>query len=290
MHLMMLLAAVIWATGWRWISPPPSVNATWSARWQHSLEQFLFPPLLVLMTAVAILLMGPSGQMVWGWEGWLSYSLALGVLGCVVVGCWILFWQGRRTLQAIRIYPLTHYQGTSLRILPVSLLYSAQVGFWRSELVVSQGMLAQLMAQHLDAVLWHEQAHAYYRDTFWFFWLGCVKRLSRWLPNTEALWQELLLLRELRADRWAAQHTDTLLLAEALLQMVTTPKVTDELMASGFNSVTPPERLVQRIDALCTPIEADLEPGGVIFSVSRHWVWILFIFLPWVVIPLHHTH
>jgi Zn-dependent protease with chaperone function len=48
----------------------------------------------------------------------------------------------------------------------------------------------------------HEQAHAHYRDTFWFFWLNV---LTSWLPHTEALWQEILFLREIRADEKAKE-------------------------------------------------------------------------------------
>jgi len=68
---------------------------------------------------------------------------------------------------------------------------------------------------HLDAVIAHEQAHFYW-DTFWFFWLGWV--LHCHCCNTESLWQELLILREVRADHWAAQQVDPLLLAESLLR------------------------------------------------------------------------
>jgi hypothetical protein len=47
--------------------------------------------------------------------------------------------------------------------------------------------------------------------------LAWIYHCTAWLPGSQALWQELILLRELRADRWAAQHTDPLLLAEALV-------------------------------------------------------------------------
>ena len=55
---------------------------------------------------------------------------------------------------------------------------------------------------------------------FGFFWWGWLRRLTEWLPHSKELWQELLLLRELRADQWAAQQVDPLVLAESLLLMV----------------------------------------------------------------------
>ena len=67
--------------------------------------------------------------------------------------------------------------GKTARILETDFLYSAQIGFWQSELVVSQGLLKSLDSEHLNAVLAHEQAHVYYRDTFWFFWLGWLRTI-----------------------------------------------------------------------------------------------------------------
>jgi Zn-dependent protease with chaperone function len=93
--------------------------------------------------------------------------------------------------------------GEHSRVLDNPIPFSALIGFWQPELIVSQGLLNTLDQDHLEAVFKHEQGHYYYRDTFWFFWLGWVRSISAWLPNTEALWQELLLLREMRADRWA---------------------------------------------------------------------------------------
>jgi Zn-dependent protease with chaperone function len=98
--------------------------------------------------------------------------------------------------------------------------FAAQVGVWKPQLVVCRGLLEQLDEEHLRAVLAHEEAHRHYGDTLWMFAVGWLRHLSGWLPNTEVLWQELLTLRELRADRWAAQRVDPLVLGEALVQVV----------------------------------------------------------------------
>ncbi len=284
MHLLMLLGglSLSWGLRYFWIT---DISADWSDRWQQGLRGLLFAPLLMLTTAIAILWMGPQGQMVWAWEGWLSYTLAIGWLSLAAL-CWLhLVWQGQRTLQRIRSYPQTQLQERSVRVLDLPMLYSAQVGFWQPELVVSRGLIDTLDDPHLQAVLLHEQAHHYYHDTFWFFWLGWARRLTAWLPQTESIWQELLMLRELRADRWVAQQTDALLLAEALLLVVSTPPILSEDVCAAFSSVVPPSRLSQRIEALF--LEAKPDSQKYFQTDLWSWVWLLFALLPLVSIPFH---
>lgn len=252
----------------------------WQQRWQAALVQFLCPPLLLLMTAIAVLVMGPRGQMVYPWEGWVTYAIALLFLvgaGGVVTR---LFWQGRRSLQQVRSYPTITLQGQFGHLLNHPLPYIAQVGFWEPQLVLSQGLLNCLTAEQVAAVLVHEQAHLHYRDTFWFFWLGWIRRLTAWLPNTAELWDELLLLREMRADHWAVQQVDSLLLAEALLIVVQTPLIHSELAAAFGDSPTP-DRLTERMDAL-------LDSSQIIVG-HPWWLWLscLLSLLPLAVIPFH---
>jgi Zn-dependent protease with chaperone function len=300
MHLLMILAGL--STAWwfrlNWREP----TGTWTERWQRSLALFLLSPLLLLMTAIAVVCMGPHGRMVWKWEGWLCYELAIATL-CLIGLCWLwLTWQGMRTQNHLQRYTSVHIplktrnseissaslpphspatdESQVARLLDTSKLYSARVGFWNSELVVSQGLLDKLDPEHLEAVLLHEQAHVVYRDTFWFFWLGWLRRCTAWLPNTEALWQELLLLRELRADRWAAQHTEPLLVAESLLQVISAPLLRPELCAP-FSSVTGQDRLTQRIEALLT------EPTPITRSDRWFWIHLFWVLLPLVVVPFH---
>jgi Zn-dependent protease with chaperone function len=233
--------------------------------------------------------------MVWHREGWLSYSLAIGFLSWAgLSGLW-LTWQGNRSLRQIYRYPKTELHGHPLRVVELPLLYSAQVGFWQPELIVSQSLLTTMEPAHLQAILLHEQAHHYYRDTFWFFWFGWVRRLTAWLPHTEALWQELLLLREIRADRQAAQQTDALLLAEALLIMVSSKPQNPEDFAQAsllvtqadvaFSQPTPPSRLMQRIEALFA--EPETSPQPIVPLASWSSLWLLLALLPLVVVPFH---
>ena len=155
------------------------------------------------------------------------------------------------------------------------------MGFWKSELVFSQGLLDTFTSEQIAAILVHEQAHQHYRDTFWFFWLGWVHQWTQWLPQAESMWQELLILRELRADRWAAKKVDALLLAESLLLMVQSPQWSDALCAS-FSPVLPQSRLEERIDALLVASEE-------ITSLNlRSWCWGLLVLLPLLIVPFHH--
>jgi Zn-dependent protease with chaperone function len=225
--------------------------------------------------------MGPQGQMIGLHTDGFSYGLVLGWVILSVVFGFKLAGEGWQSLQQIRAYPQIDLNGKPTRLLDNFMPYSAQIGFWQPELVVSQGLLQTLQPEHLQAVLTHEQAHYYYRDTFWFFWLGWLRRITAWLPNTEALWQELLLLRELRADRWAARHVDSLLLAESLLVVVSTPMMMPETFSAAFSHVVPPNRLQERIEALLE------EPESPSSSSFWTWSWVLLALLPLVAVPFH---
>jgi Zn-dependent protease with chaperone function len=194
--------------------------------------------------------MGTQGKMLGLPVGWLGYSLALLFVSVVLLQLLWLTALGWRSSWQMRQYPQRDLQGLSGRIIDHALPFAAQVGIWRSQLIVSQGLLDCLTAEQLEAVLAHEEAHAHHRDTFWFFWLGWLRQITAWLPHTETLWQELLLLRELRADRWAAQRVDSLLLAESLLLVVQSPLASSQAFSAAFGDDPMLNRLEERIDAL----------------------------------------
>jgi Zn-dependent protease with chaperone function len=276
MHLILLLSALSAAFGVRFIR----LDAPPTTRWNQILGLFLFSPLLLLTTTIAILWMGPRGQMVRWWEGWGSYGLAIGFLSLAIALGMSLLLEGRRSLQKIRQCPLVEVSGKTARLIETPTPFVAQIGFWKPELVVSDGLLTSLDDDHLEVVFVHEQGHFHYRDTFWFFWLGWLRRLTCWLPQTESLWQELLILRELRADRWAAQTVDSLLLAEALLSVVSAPQIQPEELCASFSSAVVRNRLNERIDALLDGSELPASDG-------RSWVWLLLVLLPLLVVPFH---
>lgn len=283
MHLSLILIAVSLAALTRLVWSKQS--ASWTKRWQVALIAFLLPPLLLMMTSVAVLCMGTQGQMLGLPVGWIGYSLALGFVGFAGVSLLWLTWQGWRSLQQVRSYPTLDFADQNLAnqtgyLLDSPTLFAAQVGFWQSELLISQGLLQTLTPAQLDTVLTHEQAHHYYRDTFWFWGLGWLRHLTVWLPNTAALWQELLLLRELRADQWAAQRVDPLLLAESLLLVVKAP-MTDVNYCVAFSASLPANRLEERIGALLTE-SVDVEQSK-IYS----WLWLVLAFLPLITLAFH---
>ena len=280
MHLFMIIIALAIAWLLR-LTKRITTQQTWIGRWQQGLFFFLFPPLLLLTTAISVVSMGFRGEMLGIQASWLSYLISVTFI--FLAGFWLLklAYQGYQSFRKVRTYKCQSIIGKVARILETDFPYSAQIGFWQSELVVSQGLLKSLDGEHLNAVLAHEQAHVYYRDTFWFFWLGWLRRLTSWLPNTEALWQELLLLRELRADRKAAEQIDSILLAESLLKVAQDTLQDDFVFCANFSCTVPKNRLEERIDFLLD----DTPPISSFYWWN--WSWTILLFIPLLTIPFH---
>ena len=278
MHLLAMIVVIISAVILRY--QPILTEGKWSQRWYRTLFLFCFPALLLLTTAVTVLYMGCHGRMLGIRVGSVGCSIAGGLI-LFAVGCLLkLAYQCNHFLNGLNRYPKQAIGDTTVRVLDLELPYSAQVGFWHSESIVSRGLLSVLDAEHVRAVIAHEQAHAEYRDTFWFFWLGWIRSFSFWLPNTDKLWLELLLLRELRADRKAIESVDFLLLAESLLAVAKAP-LESQTWCVSLNDGRIGDRLEERINFLLDPIEA----------VEKHhwhyWSW-SGLFLPLLTIPLHY--
>ncbi|MCC0176644.1 M56 family metallopeptidase [Waterburya agarophytonicola K14] len=280
MHLWAIFSVIL--TAWMIRTQSMKSKGTWSERWYTSLFLLLFPALLILSTAIAILYMGCHGAML---------GIKAGSWGCSVAAILILFAvtclvklvdQSRHSTRNLAIYPRRSIEGTFARIIDLDLPYSAQIGFWQPELVITSGLFNSLDQEHLTAVLAHEQAHLYYRDTFWFFWLGWMRSFTFWLPNTEALWQELLLLRELRADSKAAEEVDFLLLAESLLTVAQAPLKYSPGWCANFNDYALGDRLNERIDSLL----GKQKPPAT--NQWRNWSWVCLLVIPLLTIPLHY--
>lgn len=279
MHLDLILLAFGVAYCMRLLTFRPS--QVWSVRWQHTLGVFLFPLLWMLATAVTVLAMDKRGQMLGIPVGEVGHACALAFLGGAAV---CLLWragQGWRSLRQLRHCPTVVVGNTEALLLETSMPFAAQIGFWQPQLVVSQGLLSQLSAEQIQAVVAHEQAHVYYRDTFWFFWLGWFRQLMAWLPHTEPLWQELLLLREIRADHWAAQRVDALLIAEALFQMAQMPSQDAETLCAAMSTASTVTRLEERIDRLLSASPALGQRNHALL-----W-WLLPALIPLLSVALH---
>ena len=278
MHLVMILIAVVVACWIRNQGYQP--QASWTIRWQRSLFLFLFPPSLIFVTAIALICMGPQGKMGQWQVSRSGYVLALSLL--LLFACTFIYlaWQGWRSLNSTHKCSQITLDGKSARLLPTSALFAGQIGFWQPELVISQGMINTLSPEHLQTVIAHEQGHYHYRDTFCFFWLGWIRSCTRWLPNTESLWQELLILREIRADAHAALQVDPLLLAESLLLVVSNTPATSNIACAALGS-SGSDRLEQRIDALLSPTNSQFQLG---WQSWRKFLWLL---LPLVTVIFH---
>ncbi|MGD1897947.1 MAG: M56 family metallopeptidase [Phormidesmis sp.] len=269
----------------------PSLQ-NWQRRWAKALSVFVVPPLFLLMTAVAVIVMGRGGGHEWG--GQLSYQISVGFVAIAGLLWLHLSWQAFSAQRSICQHPVktiqTAFGPVVSHVINVPEAFSAQVGCWQPALVISQGLMTHLDNEHLAAVLAHEEGHAHYQDTFWFFWLGGLRRLTCWLPGTTELWQELLLLREIRADRWAGQRVDTLVLAESLMSVVSMPlKSSDrssEAVWAGFSCPAAPSRLSQRVDALLANDTAVPEPISSRL-IESHWVCMAWSLTPLLTIPFH---
>lgn len=149
-------------------------------------------------------------------------------------------------------------------------------------MVISKGLIKLLSEEHLNAVIAHESAHEIHKDPFFFFWLSYLERLTFWLPNNEKLWNNLLLLRELRADNTASKTVDYLLIAEALLMVtkaaINVPKPLIFKLECPFTNC----RLEERIENLLN--------DSTNFS-TFNWqqiIWLILIFIPWIFFPFHN--
>ena len=276
MHLLMIITAVTVAY---WLRSSGSIpQGNWHLRWQKTLFLFLFPPLLIFMTVTAVVCMGTQGKMGGMYTNSFSYILALIFLGFFNILGLKLVLSGWKAIKSARECPQVNLNGKQVRILHTGALFAGQIGFWQPELVVSEGLLETLSPLHLESVLAHEQGHYQYRDTFWFFWLGWMRSCTAWLPNTEPLWQELLVLRELRADSYAASQVDPLVLAESLLLVVSNNPITSDVCCAALGAC---DRLEQRIEALLTPSEPISE------AQLQSWHIFLLAFLPLITVVFH---
>lgn len=300
MHLSLLALTLAVAIGLRLLPQQPP-TATWRTTWQSSLWRFAVPPLLLLSTCLAIVIMGQPGSM-WGMpvhnRGLLLAIgfLAIALLRLLQAG--LRLWKAQSLLQTCAI--ATSSGPAASHLLPSDHLFAGQVGWWRSQLVLSQGVLTTFGPEEIEAIVAHEQAHSHFRDTFWFFWLGWLRSIVPGLPHTDRLWQELLLLREQRADAWAAQRVDPLLLAETLVTFVQqttaqqaqtpTPDYSwDPSLFAAFSDSLPLSRLEERVTALLhSPIDPADPAIGPTLPALTLLQGLTLLLSPLITIPFHH--
>lgn len=302
MHTGLLLTTLIIAGLMRWtylrLVYPRRLQQSWSQRWHQALAAFVIPPLSLIMVAIAIVMMGRRGSM-WGLPvGYLGSLLSLGIIGFAAATLIDLVWRERQLQRSLTRLPQTVVADSYFACrAEIDTVFAGYVGAWNPVLILSQPLLDTLNPSELDAVLAHETAHLNYKDNLFFFYLGWLRRLMPWLLGTTILWEELLLLREIRADRYAAQLIDSLTVAEALLTVVQStlrsPQPTSNaslpLQASpmvAFTAATESSaNFTERIETLLShPSPPPANPAQLIVSIG---LWIG-LGLPFLSIAFHH--
>ncbi|AUC60617.1 Zn-dependent protease with chaperone function [Cyanobacterium sp. HL-69] len=291
MHFLVIFLAIICAYIIRYISQISFFKN--KRNWSYSLFFFIAPVLLILMSSIAIVTMGYKGQM-WGFQATIiSYILAWLCLGFAIINLLIYAIEIKFVSQKIDKFKEKEVLGQKVKILETSFPYAGLMGFSTQEkgflqslnksyLVLSKGLIQLLSKEHLQAVMAHENAHQLHNDPLIFFCLSYCKRITFWLPNNDILWQDLVLLRELRADNTASKSVDFLLLAESLLIVTQTAmkekSPLDNSMVCPFINF----RLNERIDALINDDDS--------FRNFRWYQlsWMLLVFAPFFTIPFHH--
>jgi len=294
MHSSLWGLALVLAVGLR-LGWQPMDHLPWHRRWQRALVGFCVPPMLLLSTAIAVMQMGHHGRMlglpVSQVGCWLA--LALGSLGLGLLG-WGLGQVGLATWRVRQLPWVTLANGERARWVDSDGYIAARVGLWNPDLVVSRAVIEQLSDPQLEALCRHEQAHLHYRDTALFFALGWLRRLTGWLPRTQVLWQELTLLREIRADRWACQTVAVPLLADTILQLALGAPPPSRLPVPAVAVQMAPGSVVilrARLNALLALPADDAASGSVNWAMPSSWFsWALLGLglVPLGTVLLHH--
>ncbi len=281
MHLLLVIFSLVLAVGVRVVFPhlPPTENG--QLRWGRFLFQFVFPPLLLLMTSLAVVVMGYQGEM-WGVKaGKFSYFLSLIFLIYVLFVILKNLYHQWQLQSLLKKYPIILLETNSCKLLDTVFPYAAAVGLWNPQIVISKGLIELLPKQHLQAVIAHELGHLYYYDTIVFFWLHCLKEIGFFLPKNKQLWENLRLMREVRADSFACKKVDHLLLAESLVMINCNllSRWGEELLFEYplYSSSS----LEERVENLLN------NPEGKLVGDYREVFWLLLAFIPWIFIPFH---
>ncbi len=278
MHLLLLIIAFTVACTVRLVSKSRMINPP--KKWGLSLFFFGFPPLILLTTCLTVAFMGSQGQM-WGIKASrLSYYFAVLYLVMAIAVLIKSFWDLSQLQRTVEQYPTQIIDNQPAQILDSSFPYAAQVGFWRSQLVISTGLQKLLSPEHLNAVIAHETAHKTHKDPFFFFWLSYLERVTFWLPNNQQLWRHLLLLRELRADQTAAEKVDFLLIAESLVSVTSETVKQKESLNLAWQCPFNDDRLEERINNL-------LEEDNQLKFGWGQIVWFVLVLIPYSFLPFH---
>ncbi|NJN60791.1 MAG: M56 family metallopeptidase [Coleofasciculaceae cyanobacterium RL_1_1] len=318
MHIAILLLAVAGAWGTRRycvgaIERCHLEARSWRERWSWAIGAIVVPALWCMIAVLAVVVMGTHGTM-FGYSVsaiglWCSGSLIAAITVLLIA----LLGRSGQIQRELQHYPKTAFisptldQTLELRTIASPSWFAGQVGIIKPELTIGRSLLTSLSSEQLEAIIAHECAHAHYHDTLTFFLLGWLRRWTSWLPETREIWHELILLRELRADRWAAQYIDPLLLADTLLTVARsaqqdstqTATSTPIIAGIGFHDFTSIDSFEARITALIDP-EIDPDQSMIMIQNADHqadqltfkingWLWAVLACFPLLALPFHHV-
>ena len=142
--------------------------------------------------------------------------------------------------------------------------FAACVGIWHPHIYLSRGIVELLPATSLQAVLAHEEGHRRRRDTFRYIVLVALRKTIP-LPVV-VQWVDVVTANiEIRADRFARQHTSTQALANALYCMLLlNPQPAHEVIAFSGTKNT----LDMRLQALANPLTYSPPPMTISYVQS----------------------
>lgn len=175
--------------------------------------------------------------------------VAGGLLALLVGGMTFAWWQQERFRRSLRgrvEYRTTHH-GTNelITIIRDRRAQAFTLGWWRPSIYVTTGLVRQLTASEVTAVIRHEQSHRLWRDPLSATVVqGIVYGWGRFMPWIRLWAQMASSLRELVADGSATDQYDrTTALASAVAKLATTSSTALAAMSPNSSRV---ERLLNR--------------------------------------------
>ena len=182
-----------------------------------------------------------------GWHGWILSAAAF----------WLLLRCGQFVLNQSRLMSRIQLllsetvtgQGDGYRVLPTSEAVAMTTGFFRSRILLSQGLLQQTSKDQQVVILAHEQAHLRARDNLLRLLLTLMTAV---LPDLAAkpLISRFSLVTEQLADAAVTQHHDATSIAQTLVQVA---RLRHAQALPGQSAFIARQQLTERVYELLEP-------------------------------------
>jgi Zn-dependent protease with chaperone function len=162
-------------------------------------------------------------------------ALIVVVLTVLSVGAFsrgmLIYARQRRLLKGLPLQPIAGELASVARAAGAAGVYRTPAqrpdafcfGLSHPRVVVTQGLLDQLAPAEQAAAVWHEAHHARVREPLKCLAARLTAQTFFWLPLVRDLLERYLLVKELEADRLAAQRTSPRALAGALYEVISAP-------------------------------------------------------------------